>query len=188
MGAMQAANSHSPFSASFGSSINSPSSFGPLSNAPFLPQSMPSFAPPSSYNAAFEAANGGAGQSAHAIGQSAASVISPSFGVGGASPNGQLSSQGAQVGSFSSLANFNGPQHDSGSPISSQSVHQPQTASLSGQQAPGGSFSGGHPAANPFASAANSQQGQQYLSQQYRPDMMSIAASAPVPSSNSYRK
>lgn len=188
----QSGGSHSPFGASFGSSINSPSSFGPLSSAPFLSQSMPSFAPASSYNAAFEAANGGP----------SSMVGSPSFqGLGSAGPSSMHSSgpsslSGAQmipqssqpspINSYSSIPNY-ASQHDSNGPLMGASSHQSAQAAQLSQQ-PG--LGGPHSSMNPFGSGPQQNQAsgsQQYSSQQYRPEMMSIAASAPVPSSNSYQ-
>lgn len=173
---------HSPFSASFGSSINSPSSFGPLSSAPFLQQSMPSFAPASSYNAAFEAANGGP---ASVGGPSSFGGLNSSPGIN--SPSGSLNNQALipqssnsnPINSYSPIPSYNS-QHDSSAPIVGQQ-HQPQHVHPMNQQA-------GH-SSGPFSGAQQHQaSGNQYASQQYRPDMMSIAASAPVPSSNSYCK
>lgn len=176
-------SSHSPFSASFGSSINSPSSFGPLSSGPFLPQSMPSFAPATSYNAAFEAANGGPSASFNGL-SSGHSNGANSAGLSSSQLISQQSSPGA-LNSYAPLQGYPG-QHDSSQPMASQSAHQPQTASLNQQAGLGiqSSFGAGPQVQGQLG--ANSNSGQpQYSSQQYRPDMM-IAASAPVPSSNSY--
>lgn len=143
---------------------------------------MPSFAPASSYNAAFEAANGGP------------SVGSPSFNSMNVGPS-SIHSSGASlanpaiipqpsnpspINTYASMPSYNG-QHDS--PAPSQSAHQPQSGPINQQ-----SGLGVHSSAQ-FGGPQQAQvSGQQYSSQQYRPDMMSIAASAPVPSSNSYRK
>lgn len=172
--------SHSPFGASFGSSINSPSSFGPLSSASFLQQSMPSYAPASSYNAAFEAANGGPS-------------ISSSFGGLGSSaavhsPSSQMSNQGLipqpsntnQINSYAPMPSYSS-QHDSSAQMAGQAQMQSQQNPMSQQAG-----LNAHPSA-PFGNQQHNQPGQ-YASQQYRPDMMSIAASVPVPSSNSYCK
>lgn len=174
--------SHSPFTASFGSSINSPSSFGPLSSAPFLQQSMPSFAPASSYNAAFEAANGGPGSVPSSFG-------SLSSGSGMHSSGSSLSNQplipqpsnSNPISSYSSLPTYNGQHESPSSSISQQ--HHSQQGSINQQ-----SNLGVH-SATPFGSQQqHNQPGNQYASQQYRPDMMSIAASQQVPTSNSYCK
>lgn len=162
---------------------------------------MPSFAPASSYNAAFEAANGasqGLGNSNGAASAAAPSMGSPMFASLGQGPsslssNGinsaqSLLSQSAQsnpMNSYSQLPSFGG-QHDSSSQLMSQpSHHQAQSV---------GQASSAHQANSAFNPVGAPQQNQPSLSQQYssssqfRPDMMSIAASAPVPSSSSYCK
>lgn len=193
--------SHSPFSASFGSSINSPSSFGPLSSAPFLQNSMPSFAPASSYNAAFESANGGPlggpnnGPSAASFGGALGG--GPSAGMhsqGGPSPSAaSLSNQALMpqssnanpINSYSPMQAYNGQHDSSASQININQQHQPQPQGGPMNQQ---SNLGAHSSAGPFGSQQHNQAGNQYASQQYRPDMMSIAASSSVPSSNSYCK
>lgn len=145
---------------------------------------MPSFAPASSYNAAFEAANGGpasvGGPSSFGGLSSAPGVHSPS----GSSLNNQAlipqSSNSNPINSYSPIPSYSS-QHESSAPLVGQQ-HQPQHVHSMNQQT-------GH-SSGPFSSAQQHNQagGNQYASQQYRPDMMSIAASAPVPSSNSYCK
>lgn len=173
------AGSHSPFSASFGSSINSPSSFGPLSSSQFLQNSMPSFAPASSYNAAFEAANGG--QSSFGSLNSSPGLPQP-----GSSLNNQAAllsqpSSSQPINSFSQMPSFNG-QHET--VAGAQQVHQPQQSSLGQQQ----NIAAASHQSGQYTSQHGAQSGNQYAPQQFRPDIMSIAASAPVPSSNSYCK
>lgn len=99
----------------------------------------------------------------------------------------QLQAQANQLAgqSFGSISSAFGGQHDpsSAGQILAQPTHH-QSQSVSPQQV-------GPHSSGPFGSQ---QQGQQAMSQQFagsqqfRPDMMSIAASAPVPSSNSYCK
>lgn len=175
--------SHSPFSASFGSSINSPSSFGPLSSSQFLQNSMPSFAPASSYNAAFEAANGGP--------SSFGSLnSSPGLSQAGSSSSSSLNNQAAllsqpsnsqSINSFSQMPGFSS-QHEP--VVGSQQVHQPQQPTLGQTQ----NIAAASHSTGQYINQHGAQPGNQFASQQYRPDMMSIAASAPVPSSNSYCK
>lgn len=195
------AGSNSPFSASFGSSINSPPSFGPLSSPPFLSQSMPSFAPASSYNAAFEAANGGnQGLGGPAANTAASSIGSPFFASMGQAPNSMptnglnsgapalsSSAQSNSISSYSQLPSFNG-QHDSSAQLLSQpSHHQAQAVGQSPHQS-GVAFNLGA-VANGGPQQSQPALSHQYSNpQQFRPDMMSIAASAPVPSSSSYCK
>lgn len=194
-GAPSQQGAHSPFSASFGSSINSPPSFGPLSSSPFLSQSMPSFAPASSYSAAFEAANGAQGAlnpgANSVLPGGASSMGSQLFGGMSQGPSGMSQSSGlnsaqsiqsGSLNSYAPLQGYNG-QHDSSAQLLSQpSHHQVQSASQqSAHQSNGPNFGSG-----PHQS--QSQLGQYQNSQQFRPDMMSIAASAPVPSSSTYCK
>lgn len=164
----------SPFSGSFGSSINSPSSFGPLSSSPFLQQSMPSYAPASSYNDAFQAANGGPSIGSQSFGgfNSAPGVhsSSPSLSSQGLASQASQSNSIPSINSYPSMTSYNG-QHD---PSALGGQHSQQSQAPIGQQsAPQPSF-GSH--------TPNSQ----YAPQQYRPDIMSLAASAPMPSSNTY--
>lgn len=198
--------SHSPFSASFGSSINSPSSFGPLSSAPFLQNSMPSFAPATSYNAAFESANSGP----LGVGNNGAGGPSGSFGGAlGGGPSSGMHSQGGPSPSAASLSNqalmpqssnsnpinsyspiqaYNGQHDSSASQININQQHQQHQPQPQGGPMNQQSNLGAHSSAGPFGSQQHNQAGNQYASQQYRPDMMSIAASSSVPSSNSYCK
>lgn len=140
---------------------------------------MPSFAPASSYNAAFEAANSG---------PSGPSFNSMSSAPSGMHSSGSMANQGLipqpsnsnPINSYSSIPSYNGQHDSSASMVGQQS--QPQQVSM-GQQ----SNMGSHQSPQ-FSGQQHGQQGMQYASQQYRPDMMSIAASAPVPSTNTYCK
>lgn len=136
---------------------------------------MPSFAPASSYNAAFDAANSGpSGPSFGSIGSSAGSgQIHGSGSQLSSAPLMSQSSNANPINSYPSMQSFGG-QHDSGSIMA-----QPGQAQQVGQP--------GH-SAGQFSGQQHQQAAGQFSSQQYRPDMMSIAASAPVPSSNSYCK
>lgn len=163
---------------------------------------MPSFAPATSYNAAFESANGGpVGVGGGGSGASFGSMVGASsngFGgpgssgmhSNGASPsasslsNQALMSQSSNsnpINSYSPIQAYNG-QHDSAAPIVNQQ-HQSQAQAPMNQQP-----MGVHSPSGPFGGQQHNQAANQYASQQFRPDMMSIAASAPVPSSNTYCK
>lgn len=176
------ASASSPFGASFGSSINSPPSFGSLSNSNLFSQHA-QFGPANSYQAALEAANGG--PSIHS-GQQAFDGLRSSGQLQSAASSLIAQPTNAHPSSYSSMAHsFNSP-HDPSSTFAAQS--QNQQAQQHHQHSMSQNSQNNLAPHSPSFGSSN-QQHNQFAAQHYRPDMMSIAASAPIPSSsNSFCK